>query len=217
MKKRLSLVLFVLLMIGYVLPCFSVSAAGGTLTQDSDGYYLIEDAAEILHHLNVVSLVVDSLAESSKSGRSLGLLIALDDGGHDIDVSIGGGVDVDLLLDLVVTDRRRNDTAVCLIGSLVGAGEFAAGQVVGSALSEDGLTVADVVANSAGTGGNSELLGDVNDDGEVDNGDALLVLKYDAGVVDEISDLGDVNGDGEIDNSDALQILKYDAGIIDSL
>nr|MBQ4317847.1 hypothetical protein [Clostridia bacterium] len=41
MKKRLSLVLFVLLMIGYVLPCFSVSAAG------SLGFTVVDGVAQI--------------------------------------------------------------------------------------------------------------------------------------------------------------------------
>lgn len=60
-------------------------------------------------------------------------------------------------------------------------------------------------------------LGDVNGDGEVDNGDALEILRYDAGLTDDIADNADVNDDGEIDNADALEILKYDAGLIDSL
>ena len=60
--------------------------------------------------------------------------------------------------------------------------------------------------------------GDVNADGEVDNLDALAILKYDAGITDLTKDelvAGDVNNDGEADNLDALKILKYDAGIID--
>ena len=65
--------------------------------------------------------------------------------------------------------------------------------------------------------GSGADLGDVNQDGEVDNLDALVVLKYDAGVINDIADNADVNKDGEIDNLDALAILKYDAGILDSL
>lgn len=58
------------------------------------------------------------------------------------------------------------------------------------------------------------LLGDVNGDGEVNNVDAALVLKYDAGIIDE-ADNADVNNDGEVNNVDAALILKYDAGIIE--
>ena len=65
--------------------------------------------------------------------------------------------------------------------------------------------------------GSGADLGDVNQDGEVDNLDALVVLKYDAGVINDIADNADVNKDGEIDNLDALAILKYDAGITDEL
>ena len=60
-------------------------------------------------------------------------------------------------------------------------------------------------------------LGDVNVDGEVDFADAILVIKYDAGL-QELNEnqllLGDVNGDGEVDFSDAILIIKYDAGLI---
>ncbi len=62
------------------------------------------------------------------------------------------------------------------------------------------------------------LLGDVNGDGYVDNLDAAMILKYDAGILDSINEAtADVNGDGYTDNLDAAKILKYDAGIIDSL
>ena len=58
-------------------------------------------------------------------------------------------------------------------------------------------------------------LGDVNDDGEIDNLDAAMILKYDAGIIDSVNELAaDVNNDGASDNLDAAVILKYDAGII---
>ncbi len=62
------------------------------------------------------------------------------------------------------------------------------------------------------------LKGDANDDGVVDNLDAAMILKYDAGVINSVNEsAADVNGDGAVDNLDAAMILKYDAGIIDSL
>jgi len=61
-------------------------------------------------------------------------------------------------------------------------------------------------------------LGDVNSDGKVNNLDATAILKYDAGIVNEIdASVADVNGDGKVNNLDATMVLKYDAGIIDSL
>jgi len=63
-------------------------------------------------------------------------------------------------------------------------------------------------------------LGDVDGDGYVDNTDAALILKYDAGIVvlEGVPLLcGDVDGDGYADNTDASLILKYDAGIIESI
>ena len=62
--------------------------------------------------------------------------------------------------------------------------------------------------------------GDVNDDGSIDNIDAALVLKYDAGIINLIDIeliMGNVNGDNKVDNIDASLILKYDAGLINSL
>ena len=60
------------------------------------------------------------------------------------------------------------------------------------------------------------LLGDINDDGYVDNLDAANVLKYDAGITNLSAEKvakGDVNGDGVLDNLDATMILKIDAGL----
>lgn len=62
--------------------------------------------------------------------------------------------------------------------------------------------------------------GDVNEDGIVDNLDAAMVLRYDAGIIEldegEL-DRGDVNMDGSADNLDASLILQYDAGLIPDL
>lgn len=61
-------------------------------------------------------------------------------------------------------------------------------------------------------------LGDVNNDGEVDNLDASAILKYDAGITDfedDVFEIADLNMDGYIDNLDAALALKYDAGILD--
>lgn len=60
-------------------------------------------------------------------------------------------------------------------------------------------------------------LGDVNGDGYVDNLDAAMILKYDAGIIDlDPTELAaaDVNSDGYADNLDAATILKYDVGLI---
>ncbi len=61
--------------------------------------------------------------------------------------------------------------------------------------------------------GDCAELGDVNEDGTVDNLDAVEVLKYDCGMIDEIAN-ADVNFDGEVNNLDAAMILRYDAGVI---
>lgn len=69
----------------------------------------------------------------------------------------------------------------------------------------------------ASEGGEEIVYGDVNNDGEVDGADALIVAKYDAGLpgFDTLAnmDAADVNGDGEVDGADSLIIAKYDAGL----
>lgn len=62
------------------------------------------------------------------------------------------------------------------------------------------------------------IIGDVNGDGKVNNLDATAILKYDAGITEDIDQfVADANRDGKVNNLDAAMILKYDAGIIDSL
>ena len=68
------------------------------------------------------------------------------------------------------------------------------------------LSVAAVMAFAVGDGKNR---GDVNGDGKVDSADAMLVMKYDAGLLslsnDEIK-RADLNGDGKIDSCDAVYL-----------
>lgn len=64
------------------------------------------------------------------------------------------------------------------------------------------------------------LIGDANGDKYVDNLDAALVLKFDAGIIgyDALNLIAsDVNADGYVDNLDSAWILKYDAGLIADL
>lgn len=63
-------------------------------------------------------------------------------------------------------------------------------------------------------------LGDVNGDGYIDAGDAMLCMRYSVGL-EELKDAqkaaADVNRDGFIDAGDAILILRYDAKLIDRL
>ncbi len=61
------------------------------------------------------------------------------------------------------------------------------------------------------------ILGDVNNDGEIDTIDAMLVLRYNASLAIDDSfseEAADVNGDNVIDTIDAMLILRYNAGMI---
>ncbi len=57
--------------------------------------------------------------------------------------------------------------------------------------------------------------GDVTRDGVIDSADAVLILRYDAGLTELDSEqklLADINGDGYVDVADAARILQIDAG-----
>lgn len=59
--------------------------------------------------------------------------------------------------------------------------------------------------------------GDTNGDGKVNIADALMISRYDAGLVElkeEQKAVSDVNGDGKVNIADALMISRYDAGLI---
>ncbi len=59
------------------------------------------------------------------------------------------------------------------------------------------------------------LIGDADCNGAVNSRDALLVLQFEAGLIDTLPclDLGDVNEDGSIDSLDAGLIKQIDAGL----
>ncbi len=60
------------------------------------------------------------------------------------------------------------------------------------------------------------LLGDVNNDGEVRSNDAILTLRFAAGLLEPTEDekrAADMNGDGEIKSNDAIVILRKAAGL----
>lgn len=57
--------------------------------------------------------------------------------------------------------------------------------------------------------------GDVNNDGVVNSADALIILQYSAGIVEDINiNRADINSDGEVNSADALQVLQTAVGIL---
>lgn len=107
----------------------------------------------------------------------------------------------------------------------------------GSAITVNGSGAFEVICGTAADGACTEVLGsgapltvnvgeyigtlgDLNADTAVDNTDAAVALKYDAGIMDleeKALEAGDVNADGFVDNTDASVILKYDAGLLENL
>ena len=63
------------------------------------------------------------------------------------------------------------------------------------------------------------MLGDVNDDGEPNTFDAMLIARNEIGIDISpntfIEEAGDVSGDGSTDTYDAMLIARYEIGIID--
>lgn len=58
------------------------------------------------------------------------------------------------------------------------------------------------------------LRGDVNEDGKVNSTDALTVLQFTVGMIDEINEgKADVDGNGRINSTDALTILQISVGM----
>ena len=62
------------------------------------------------------------------------------------------------------------------------------------------------------------VVGDTNGDGNTDIADALIISRYDAGLIglneDQLQE-SDVNADNSVDIADALLISRYDAGLIE--
>lgn len=59
--------------------------------------------------------------------------------------------------------------------------------------------------------------GDVNEDGVIDNIDAMLVMQYTVGIIGDdglVAQAADVDGSGSADNVDAMLIMQYAVGII---
>ena len=62
------------------------------------------------------------------------------------------------------------------------------------------------------------LMGDVNEDKEINSTDALQVMRYEAGLSNVVNTAdreiaSDVNADKEINSTDALQVMRYEAGL----
>lgn len=64
---------------------------------------------------------------------------------------------------------------------------------------------------------NVGLMGDVDDDGDIDTSDALLALRYGIRLM-ELDDFavirGNVNAEGDLTSADALLILRFSLGLI---
>ena len=99
--------------------------------------------------------------------------------------------------------------------------------IVPSSVSLDKVTADDVYMGGDGqvysdtfrVGAGKVLIGDADQDGFVDGGDATTILKYNVGSVELVGDgqaAADADQDGFVDGGDATAILKYKVGVVDS-
>ena len=65
----------------------------------------------------------------------------------------------------------------------------------------------------------SKAVGDVDDDGDVDAIDALLILQFEAELIDSVPNppSADTNEDAVIDSRDAALVLQFVAGLVTQL
>lgn len=76
-----------------------------------------------------------------------------------------------------------------------------------------------VYSDTFRVGAGKVLIGDADQDGFVDGGDATTILKYNVGSVELVGDgqaAADADQDGSVDGGDATAILKYNVGVVDS-
>lgn len=76
-----------------------------------------------------------------------------------------------------------------------------------------------VYSDTFRVGAGKVLIGDADQDGFVDDGDATTILKYNVGSVELVGDgqaAADADQDGFVDGGDATAILKYNVGVVDS-
>ena len=76
-----------------------------------------------------------------------------------------------------------------------------------------------VYSDTFRVGAGKVLIGDADQDGFVDGGDATTIMKYNVGSVELVGDgqaAADADQDGFVDGGDATAILKYNVGVVDS-
>lgn len=76
-----------------------------------------------------------------------------------------------------------------------------------------------VYSDTFRVGAGKVLIGDADQDGFVDGGDATTILKCNVGSVELVGDgqaAADADQDGFVDGGDATAILKYNVGVVDS-
>ena len=130
---------------------------------------------------------------------------------HPSDIRAAKKGDVDLSVNVIYEISLKNESTD-LTAVVKGLNEYYDTKYelvkVGNGVNEDGEVIIQEDTNG---------LGDVNEDGKVDNLDAVMTLRYIAGLAELTPEQilkADVNCDGKVTEDDAKLILNYDAEII---
>ena len=130
---------------------------------------------------------------------------------HPSDIRAAKKGDVDLSVNVIYEISLKNESTD-LTAVVKGLNEYYDTKYelvkVGNGVNEDGEVIIQEDTNG---------LGDVNEDGKVDNLDSVMTLRYIAGLVELTPEQilkADVNCDGKVTEEDAKLILNYDAEII---
>jgi hypothetical protein len=140
-------------------------------------------------------------------------------------VNVGGNltftVDQSTLYDWTITDRSPTDVAA-FSGGGTGPLNAASVTVVGAKAGTFTVT-AGALKTATITVAQTYTRGDVNNDGVIDSGDAILILRYSVGLT-ALTDIQKAAGNvtskasnDDIDSGDAIRILRYSVGLIDVL
>ena len=187
----------------------------GVVTPVSVGYARITAAAA--ENPNGVKCTCDVSVQPERT-RVTGLSFP----DETIEVGIYAELDLASLLNIAPDDATVKtvtwSSSNKLVASVSRRGVVSAmniGTATITATSDDGGHTASVTIRVS----SNAAFGDVNNDGDADAGDAMLILRYNVGLIvltDAQKLTADVNGDGEVDAGDAILVLRYDAGLIDA-
>lgn len=184
----------------------------GRVTPVSTGYATITVTAVENSGISAECLISVQPARTRVEGISFA--------SESMDVGLYASTALEPVFDPVdATDRtvtwESSNKAVATVSRTGVVTAIGLGSATITATSNDGGYQASITVKVSLTAG----YGDVNNDGDVDAADALMILQASVGLralTTNEKEIADVNGDGYVDAADAILILRYNAGLVDA-